>query len=148
MIEPARVRLTGTLSVGLPPAETLQLFTATGERRWVEGWDPGFPAGSEEDGEPGSVFTSAHGGQITVWVVMRSELGKGISYASIRQGERAGTLAIDCAAAADGVATTVTVTWDMTSLVPEDRPGLAAFAAGYPAMLAGWERAIAAAIGG
>lgn len=51
-----RFRDTVTIGVPVPADEAMQLFTARGERAWVEGWDPEFPAGepTEEDGAPSS----------------------------------------------------------------------------------------------
>jgi hypothetical protein len=45
-----RFRDTVTISVPLPAAEAMLLFTARGERDWVEGWDPKFPAGELDAG--------------------------------------------------------------------------------------------------
>jgi hypothetical protein len=49
-----RFRNTITISVPLPADDAMALFTARGERRWVEGWNPEFPAGepSEEGTGP------------------------------------------------------------------------------------------------
>ncbi|MBG0829921.1 hypothetical protein HS041_19320 [Planomonospora sp. ID67723] len=55
------MKLTGTLTVPLPPEEAFHLFTARGEERWVEGWRPRFPVPVEDDTAPGTVFeTGAH----------------------------------------------------------------------------------------
>src|SRR5262245_3621653 len=55
-----QVVCTGTVRVELPPRRAIELFTPSGERTWVEGWDPVFPAG-EGEGEtaPGSVSPRA-----------------------------------------------------------------------------------------
>lgn len=141
----ARRRLTGRIDVGLPPARAFALFTPDGERAWAHGWDPEFPAAPGRDGEPGVVFVTRHGGRATTWTVTASEPPRAIAYAQSSPGYRAGLVTIGCRQAAAG--TRVTVGYDLTALTPEANADLDRFAAGYPAFLAGWERAIAAAIG-
>ena len=41
--------LTGTLRVPLPADEAFRLFTARGERDWVDGWEPHFPDPVDDD---------------------------------------------------------------------------------------------------
>ena len=41
----ARFRATVTITVPVPAYEAMQLFTAHGEREWVDGWEPHFPTG-------------------------------------------------------------------------------------------------------
>ena len=60
-----RVVLRGTVRVALPPDEALALFTAEGERSWVPGWDPTYPAGGD-DREVGTVFVTGE----TTWIVI------------------------------------------------------------------------------
>ncbi|MGH8873468.1 MAG: hypothetical protein ACRDWS_16020 [Acidimicrobiia bacterium] len=79
------VRLSGTIRVPLPSAEAFLLFTPSGERAWVEGWDPLFPSNVADETEPGTVFETDHGGVQTTWVVVRSEHGEMIEYAGSRQ---------------------------------------------------------------
>ena len=38
---------TGTLRVDAPPEHAFQLFTAPGERLWVDGWDPEVLSGGD-----------------------------------------------------------------------------------------------------
>ena len=121
---------TGSLHVALPPEAAAALFTPEGERAWARGWSPEYPAAG------GPVFTTHEGA--TVWV----ELG-GLRYARVTPGVEAGTVAVRLAA--EGTGTRAEVTYDLTALA--DAARLAAFAAGFDAMLAGWERDIAAALG-
>lgn len=77
-----RVRLRGTVAVQVPPAEAIELFTPSGERRWAEGWDPSFPAPVADETEPGTVFeTDAHGS--LTWVVVDRENGRRMRYAVV-----------------------------------------------------------------
>ena len=64
-------RLEAALHVALEPERALHLFTPVGERLWVDGWEPRFPAGERGDGtEPGTVWLTAADGRETVWTVV------------------------------------------------------------------------------
>ena len=58
----AHFRRSADLSVALPSAATMVLFTPEGERRWAGkgGWDPHYPVPSRTVGV-GTVFTTRHG---------------------------------------------------------------------------------------
>jgi hypothetical protein len=139
-----RVRLTGQIDVALPPPRAFTLFTPSGERAWVEGWDPWFPGPGAGDTDPGVVFVTRHGGRPTTWIVTGSEPPAAIRYAQSTPGHRAGTVSVGCRPSSAG--TTVTVGYDLTALTPEANAELDRFAAGYPDFLAHWEQAIARAI--
>ena len=79
-----------------------------------------------------ALFTPEGG---TVWVALGD-----LRYARVTPGVQAGTVAVRLAPDGDG--TRAEVTYDLTAL--SDDADLAAFAAGFDAMLAGWERDIAA----
>jgi hypothetical protein len=131
-----RCRLSGTVDVPLPPSGALALFTPAGEREWVPGWDPTFPAA--EATSPGTVFlTHEH----TVWVIVDATPDS-MRYARITPGLHAGTVEVRCEP--NGSTTRAHVTYDLTALGDDDT--LDRFAAGFPAMLAEWERLIAAAL--
>jgi hypothetical protein len=136
------VRLTGTIEVGLPPKRAFDLFTPSGERAWAEGWDPQFPDPAADETEPGTVFTTDHGDQRTVWTVVRRETGTAIAYSRTTPGDRAGLVTVTLQPSAGGSA--VTVGYDLTALVPESDHALQAFAHHYPAYLAEWRDSIAA----
>jgi hypothetical protein len=119
---------TGSLRIALPPERAAVLFTPEGERAWARGWAPEYPA-------DGPVFLT-HGGA-TVWV----ELGD-LRYARVTPGVQAGTVSVELAPDGDG--TRAAVTYDLTALSDEAR--LDEFAAEFDAMLAIWERDIAAAL--
>ena len=131
-----RQHLTGTVEVPLPPARALALFTPAGERDWVPGWDPTFPAG--EDTAPGTVFLTH---EQTAWVIA-DRTPDSMRYARVTPGVHAGTVEVRCEPA--GSATRAHVTYDLTALGDDDT--LDRFAADFPAMLAEWERLIAAAL--
>jgi hypothetical protein len=131
-----RITVSGIVRVPLPPGEALALFSPAGEREWVPGWDPTFPAG--EDSSPATAFTTH---EHTVWVIADSSPDS-MRYARITPGVHAGTVEVRCESA--GGETRARVTYDLTAL--GDPAALDLFAAGYPAMLAEWERLIAAAL--
>jgi Polyketide cyclase / dehydrase and lipid transport len=140
-----RLRLRGTVAVPVPPAEAIELFTPSGERRWASGWDPSFPAPAADETEPGTVFETNSHGPLT-WVVVGRESGRSVKYAIVAPGIRAGTIEVACADAGSGT-TIATVTYDMTALSADGEGWLADFAAGYDAYLDHWCHAISAAIG-
>ena len=140
-----RIRMHGTVPLQVPPAEAIELFTPSGERRWADGWDPSFPAAAADETEPGTVFETRGHGPLT-WVVIGRESGRSMRYAVVAPGIRAGTIEVVCAD--DGSGTTIaTVTYDMTALSADGERWLAEFAAEYDGYLDHWRRAITTAVG-
>ncbi len=144
MTKNGRLRLSGTVAVPLPPELALDLFTPSGERAWVAGWDPLFPEPVENEVEAGTVFTTGHGGRRSVWVVTRHRPGKSVAYAVVTAGERAGTVAVACRPCPGGAI--ATVTYRLTALTPAAVPALALFGTGFGSFLASWQEEIAAAL--
>jgi hypothetical protein len=132
-----KISCSGTIHVSLPPDRAVALFTPAGEREWVPDWDPAFPAG-DEDPSPGTTFLTH---EATVWVVA-DRTPSSMRYARVTPGVHAGTVEVRCEPA--GSETRAHVTYDLTAL--GDPAALDRFAAGYDAMLAEWERMIAAAL--
>ena len=146
MTGPQRRRLTGRIQVGLPPDEAFRLFTPRGERDWVDGWQPRFPAPAPDDTEPGTVFeTNAHG-QTTIWLVLGRERGKRISYARVTPGDQAGTVTITISPA--GPHSEVEVTYELTALTGATGHKLREFADSFPAYLQSWQEALTARLHG
>ncbi len=135
------IELTGEVRVDLPPDKAWILFTPEGERSWVEGWDPHYPAGEVSE-QVGTVFLT---GPI-VWVVVDFEPGRFVRYARTTPGDRAGLVTVSFRADAEG--TIATVTYTLAALSGSAAADLDTFAAGYPEFLASWERMIAASLGG
>ena len=141
-------RAAAVVRVGLDREPALALFTARGERRWVPGWAPEFPAGEPPAGKPereGTVFVTHADGRATIWVVALRETGR-IRYARTTPGVTAGTVEVRVIAATAG-ATSVEVTYDLTALSDAGAAELAAFAAGFDDTIGAWEDLIAAALG-
>lgn len=135
-------RHTGILTVDAPPEHAFQLFTAPGERFWIDGWDPAILSGGDGR-EKGSVWITEVGGERAYWVVVDyDEHDLHARYARIAPGTHAGT--VEVLARRDGAGgTEVEVTYELTALTDEGNRQLAAFDARACAdMLAGWERRI------
>ncbi len=140
-----RLRLRGTVAVQLAPAEAIKLFTPLGERRWVHGWDPMFPAPTADETAPGTVFETDPHGSLT-WVVVGRDRGRSIEYAVVAPRIRAGTVEVVCAD--DGIGMTLaSVIYDMTALSEAGELWLTEFAAEYDTYLAHWGHAITEALG-
>lgn len=135
-----RRRLTGRISVALPPAGAFRLFTPRGEQEWVHGWHPCFPATAADDTEPGTVFTTSAHGHETVWVVTGRERGRRISYARVVRDATAATVTVSLTSS--GECTEAEVTYDLTALTGQGADELREFAEGYPSYLRSWQDAI------
>lgn len=128
----------GSVRLPGPVKDVLRLFTAEGERLWVPGWAPRYPAPVEDDTAPGAVWLtdSEHG--VTHWVVA-ARSAHGFTYGRITPGFTAGIVIIDAAPDADA-GTEVTVGYHLTALTAAAEEYLDAFDAGFGDMLAEWQR--------
>jgi hypothetical protein len=131
------------ITVDLPPEQAMALFTAEGERRWADGWDPHYPEPGRREG-PGAVFTTEHGGHETTWVMV-DQGPEGVRYARVTEATSAGTVAVDVVGTRDG-STQVRVTYDLTATSSAGEDWLDAFDAHYDAAIAEWATEIAAAL--
>ena len=135
----------GTVRVDAPPEHAFQLFTAPGEKLWIEGWDPVVPSGGDGRAR-GAVFVTNTAGEKTYWVVVDyDDEALHARYSRIAPGTHAGT--VEVFARDDGSGSTeVTVTFELTALNSEGSKLLADFdSAAFRQMLADWERMIRAA---
>ena len=137
------VRRTAEITVALPREQAMEFFTAEGERRWAEGWEPRYPEPTRQDG-PGAVFTTAHGGHQTTWIVV-DHRPDGVRYARVTPGMTAGTVAVDVLSS-DAHSTRLAVTYDLTALASEGETWLAAFDTHYETEIASWATDIASAV--
>jgi hypothetical protein len=131
------------ITVDLPPERAMELFTAEGERRWAEGWDPHYPQADRREG-PGAVFVTGHGDHHTAWVMVDHGPAS-VRYARVTQGMTAGTVAVDVVESGER-STRVRVTYDLTALTPAGERWLDTFDAHYDAAIGGWATEIAAAL--
>jgi hypothetical protein len=138
-----QVVCSGMVPIEMPPPRAIELFTPSGERPWVEGWDPAFPAGeSDDETAPGTVFvTESDHGPVT-WVVA-GRTAASIVYARVSAGVSAGLVEVRCEEGPGGTA--ARVTYRLTALIPGAVGELEAFEARFEALMGDWERAIAAA---
>jgi hypothetical protein len=139
-----RFRDTITISVPLPGDEAMALFTARGERRWVEGWDPEFPAGEPSKEREGTVFVTTANGRSTYWVVSVQDADR-VRYARTTPGFAAGTVEVR-RRRSDARSTQVDVTYDLSALTRDGAAELDDFAARYEQDISAWEVAIEAAL--
>ena len=133
----------GTLRVAAEPAHAFQLFTAPGERLWIEDWDPVIPGGGDGR-EKGAAWITEVGGDKAYWVVVDFDAGAlHARYARIAPVTHAGM--IEVFARPDEAGTTeVEVTYQLTALTEAGNRELAAFDSDtFTRMLARWERLIA-----
>jgi hypothetical protein len=139
-----RFRDTVTISVPLPADKAVLLFTARGERDWVEGWEPEFPAGEPSEEGEGTVFVTTAHGRSTYWVVV-ARAPRSVRYARTTPGFFAGTVEVR-GRRSDARSTLVDVTYDLSALTPEGAAELDDFVAGYEEEIGAWEVAIETAL--
>lgn len=140
---PSNLTRSVEITVGLPREPAMRLFTAEGERRWAEGWDPRYPEPTRREG-PGAVFTTAHDDHQTTWVMVDHGAER-IRYARVTPGMTAGTVSVDVVAS-DEHATRVRVTYDLTALSAAGEKWLASFTQDFESEIASWAADIAADI--
>ena len=140
---PITLNRTAEITVGLSRGQAMALFTAEGERRWAEGWEPHYPQPARRDGA-GAVFTTGHGDHQTTWIMV-DHLPERIRYARVTHGITAGTVSVE-AIAGDDHATRLRVTYDVTALSAAGESWLTEFADGYEREIASWAADIAAAV--
>ena len=147
-VRPA-IRRSGTLRVPAPFDQAFRFFTPDGERLWVPDFDPAYLHPLSEDQQAGAIFTTRHGGEDTLWMVLRFSPQDGVAeYARVTPGSRRGTVTVTLAPAAANT-TEATVTYDLTSMSDHGDAVLSAMTdEAYVDMLADWERRIAQAVRG
>lgn len=138
----AQRRLTGRLTVALPPDQAFRLFTPRGEEDWVQEWKPHFPTPPVDDSAPGTVFETQAHHQTTTWVIVDRTWGQHIRYARVIPHANAGTVSVTLDET--GGHSEVVVTYELTALTDAANHDLHEFAERYPAFLQSWQDAIAA----
>lgn len=138
------IERSATIRVRLAPPKALSLFTPEGEREWVAGWDPApvhAPDGSLS--REGAVFRTTHGGEETVWLVLRVDRRAGAAdYVRITPGSRLGTVGLRCRDDGDG-GTVVEVAYRLTALSPAGAEVLEAITPEvFEADIRAWQHAI------
>jgi MOSC domain-containing protein YiiM len=141
------VRRSGTLRVAAQLEQAFPYFTPDGERLWVPGFDPQYLHPPTGEQGVGAIFTTDHGGEETLWMVLRFSPAEGVAeYARVTPGSRGGTVAV-ALHRRDAATTEATITYDLTSTSVAGDQTLAAFSEeAYADMLADWEHKIAAVL--
>jgi hypothetical protein len=142
----AHVERSRSFVVELPVDRAFRLFEPEGERAWAKGWDPEYlhPRGTT-DAVRGMVFRTRHGGEETLWTVMRHEPASGlVEYARVTPGSRMGRVLVQCARL-DAARTRVTAVYALTGLSDAGNAALAEFDRAYDAFIDSWESAIRSA---
>lgn len=136
----------GRFELTLSAADAIDFFTPEGERLWVPGWNPVYPAGEASESS-GTVFTTDAGGVDTIWIVQQIDRGGCSSaYSRVTPGHHAGTVKVQCADRADG-GCVVTVAYDMSLLPGSDPKGLDAYDdSSFAAMMEEWASEINGAL--
>jgi hypothetical protein len=141
-----RVVRRGEVPVPLPVDEAFSLFTALGEREWVEGWEPEvvWPAGG--DLEEDQVWITRQDGAETLWAVARLQRDRhAVEYLRFRPSLDVARVSVDCRPQPDGAVAEVTYTY--TALSPEGERCLEALTEeAYGERMRSWERAIREAL--
>jgi hypothetical protein len=133
------IERTGSFALPLSPAEALPLFTAEGERSWVPGWEPQYIHPPHASSAAGTVFRTDHGGEETLWIVLRYEPVEGIAeYGRFTPGSRLGTVRVQCTGEGDSQ-TRVSVTYALTAVSPSGSEALIAMSIdAFATMLQEW----------
>lgn len=147
--EALSISRTGTVDVACPPADAFGYFTPDGERLWVPGFDPEYLHPLSGDQGPGAIFTTTHGGEHTVWMILRFSPVEGVAeYARVTPGSRRGIVRVRIEPTGSS-SSRATVSYELTSLSDAGRVALTAMTTKeYSDMLEDWERRIAAVLGG
>jgi hypothetical protein len=133
--------LSAAFELPLPRTDAFALFTARGEKRWVEGWHPEFFTEAFDDTAVGTVFrTRDDSGRATTWIVVDSVADASIRYARVQEDGTAGTVAVSLAGTDEGCR--VTVSYDLTATDDASRADLARFDSGYAEYIESWRHAI------
>ena len=116
----------GTFELPIPAEEAIGYFTPEGERSWVPGWDPTYPAGEATEAT-GTVFITSHDGTETVWVIDHIDRqAHTAAYVRLTPGRHAGTVRVRCVdQSGDGCL--VSVDYDLTALSPDQEAALAPY---------------------
>jgi hypothetical protein len=136
---------TGQFELPIPAREAIDYFTPEGERRWVPGWDPAYPAGQPTE-TAGTVFVTSHGDTETIWVIDSIDRTAHTSaYSRITIGHHAGTVKVNCTDQAGRCL--VTVNYEMTNLNPQQPEMLDAYdESSFEAMMKEWATGVTATL--
>lgn len=130
--------------VNLPVERAFVLFEPEGERAWAQGWDPQHVWPQDGRTQAGMVFTTQHGGESTIWTLVRHEPQSAlVEYLRVTPDSRVASIIVQCARL-DAARTRATVIYAMTGLSEGGNRFIRNMdEAHYREYIAGWETAIA-----
>ena len=99
----------------LPIADAFPFFEPEGERAWAEGWNPRYLHPTDGRAVRGMVFTTDHGNEDTVWMMVRHAPPEMVEYVRVTPGSRIGRVLVQCSAL-DARRTRVNVIYALTGL--------------------------------
>ena len=134
---PRRIRRHGRLTLRGTLADVVPLFSAEGERRWVEDWEPWFPL-PDHVHERGEAWTTTAAAGTTIWVTA-DRRADGVLLTRVTPDVAAGLVEVTCRPGLDGT-TDVEVAYDVTALSDPGRQVVAHLLDGFDEMLATWQR--------
>lgn len=137
---------TGQFDLPIPASEAIDYFTPEGERSWVTGWDPTYPAGQPAETD-GTVFVTSHDNIETIWIIDNIDRdGYTSAYSRVTIGRHAGTVRVRCDDQPGGQCI-VSVSYDMTSLNPQHPEALDAYnESSFHAMMNEWATGVSATL--
>lgn len=132
-----------------PLAQAFHWFEPEGERAWAPGWDPLYIHPRDGTAGAGMVFTTDHGAEHTIWMMIRHEPAQGVvEYVRATPGSRIGTVSVRCRAI-EAERTAVHVTYALTALSEDGNAALRKLdEATFRGFIDSWREAIARAISG
>ena len=132
----------GRFGLSLSARDAVGLFTPEGERTWVPGWSPAYPAGRPSE-TPGTVFITTADGLDTIWVIHAIDADRSTAEsARVTPGCHAGTVRVSCTDTSAGRCV-VSVTYDLTLVPGGDPKVLDAYGgAAFETLMRRWSEAI------
>lgn len=103
------------IALPLPIAQAFSFFEPEGERAWAEGWNPHYLNPTDGRAARGMVFMTDHGGEDTVWMMVRHEPPSLVEYVRTTPGSRIGRVLVQCTAL-EAARTRVNVVYALTGL--------------------------------
>lgn len=133
--------------VALPLSRTFPFFEPEGERAWAEGWDPKYMQPADGRATRGMVFTTAHGNEDTIWMMVRHEPAQGlVEYVRCTPASRMGRVLVQCTAL-DAARTRVNVIYALTGLTEKGNAQICAMdAEHYRHFIESWRESIERAV--
>jgi hypothetical protein len=139
-----RIRCQHRIAVEAPVDRAFMYFTPAGESHRVEGWEPAYLFPGDGRTEAGMVFTTGAGAEYTLWTLVDFDrVAHRSRYLRCTPASRLAVVEIACRTL-DANHTEVDVAYTLTALDMAAEAALAAFGAGFAAMIDGWAERIAA----